>query len=271
MAPSTESVVPDYCPPTPRRRRIWRLLLIIGAVATALFGLASLAVFILGTRTVLGYQARCLNYSPTTDLIVYCQNVDKSAAEAAQSRQTELGYNMGSGIADFLNSSRGPVGPSAYWVDCEFQYLAHIDLQLFQRGVRHVGMGDEFPLLFMHERATPSGKKYLVVLRGEFYADIPPRFVSGFDVNPIIIKPGGWFTSPQNFSPPMPANATLPGGFIDTDKSPDVVPLEIYAGQIDPADASHFTINFNVRGKSDVVDGWLRENTTGPFVQLGVR
>jgi hypothetical protein len=33
--------------------------------------------------------------------------------------------------------------------------------------------------------------------------------------------------------------------------------MRMYAGQIDPNDASHFTIRYEIWGQSDVLDGYL--------------
>jgi len=40
----------------------------------------------------------------------------------------------------------------------------------------------------------------------------------------------------------------------------------IYAGQPDPADASHFTIRYQMWGQDDVLDGWLRDDDTVSLV-----
>jgi hypothetical protein len=36
--------------------------------------------------------------------------------------------------------------------------------------------------------------------------------------------------------------------------------VRIYAGQVDPADASHFTIRYEMWGQTDVLDGRLDNN-----------
>jgi hypothetical protein len=43
--------------------------------------------------------------------------------------------------------------------------------------------------------------------------------------------------------------------------APKIPPrVRVYAGQIDPQDASHFTIRYEMWGQSDVLDGWLNDH-----------
>jgi hypothetical protein len=44
--------------------------------------------------------------------------------------------------------------------------------------------------------------------------------------------------------------------------SPWFEATRIYAGQLDPEDASHFTIDYEARGRRHTIDGWLRDDET---------
>ena len=50
--------------------------------------------------------------------------------------------------------------------------------------------------------------------------------------------------------------------YIDSKARPRTLALRWYAGQCDPSDDSHFTINFQLDGKPGVLDGWLRNDDT---------
>jgi hypothetical protein len=42
--------------------------------------------------------------------------------------------------------------------------------------------------------------------------------------------------------------------------SPTEGPLRLFAGQLDPNDASHFTIDYVIGDQKGVIDGWLKED-----------
>jgi hypothetical protein len=104
--------------------------------------------------------------------------------------------------------------------------------------------------VFLHERVAPSGTRVLV----------------GIDVNLIslnyvartaatmgarILEPGSAFRGPR-----MSMTATRgDGSQIQFD--PETDRLTIYAGQPDPNDASHFTIDYDLNGARHTLDGWV--------------
>ena len=45
-------------------------------------------------------------------------------------------------------------------------------------------------------------------------------------------------------------------------------PINLYAGQPDPNDKSHFTLAYTLNGKPGTIDGWLNDDDT---VKLEVR
>jgi hypothetical protein len=109
----------------------------------------------------------------------------------------------------------------------------------------------EGPVLFAHEMQTPSCLRRLVILRRT-----PPGKRSSWDLplsfSATVIDPallGG--KEPRVMS----LNEVVPDAFGDgTSTEP---PLRFYAGQPDLANAAHFTINYDLRGKSGTIDGWL--------------
>lgn len=66
----------------------------------------------------------------------------------------------------------------------------------------------------------------------------------------------------------LPAGDTLSVTSVDAPYQFMLPGLRLYAGQPDPADASHFTIRYESKGSGGTIDGWLRD---GDSVKLQVR
>jgi hypothetical protein len=110
------------------------------------------------------------------------------------------------------------------------------------------------PLLFMHERRTRSGHRSLVLVRRTTPAirdsiDLPVSYVL-------------W-------------TVDLDGRHIDWNVAIEVLPhpfspekdsahLKFFAGQPDPNDESHFTIRYEVDGRTGIIDGVLRDDADDP-------
>jgi hypothetical protein len=102
--------------------------------------------------------------------------------------------------------------------------------------------------LFLYERATPQSKRKLLV---------------GVDVagwsrgGPVVL-----FARCRTIAPaaPMrlPTQAKLdhPSVMLATTEAP----LRLFAGQPDPNDASHFTIDYAVGDANGLIDGWVKED-----------
>jgi len=117
----------------------------------------------------------------------------------------------------------------------------------------------------MHERQTPSGARYLLIVRSGFAYGADPRFIIAYDLQAKIVSPATWNTLPsddlgiRNLSVRVDTHAAPPD-------------IKIFAGQADPADASHFTIRYVMDGKPHVVDGFLRDQGKGfAMVKFKVR
>ena len=98
--------------------------------------------------------------------------------------------------------------------------------------------------LFLHERQFPDGRRCLVgvdlteLRHGE---PLIAQFIAR------VHEPASTFGVPKRLSD---AFATL-----QLDARDGVV--KIRGGQIDPADATHFTINYTVSDRAGVIDGWM--------------
>lgn len=114
---------------------------------------------------------------------------------------------------------------------------------------------------FLHERRSPSGTSYLVCIRFDSSSG-----------NGVFIHGGlklGVMEMYSNVA--VPATLTnLPVPVPQPQRNPDrmpgsndhrVVPTpQIFAGQPDPNDPSHFTIQYQMWGQSDTVDGYIDNN-----------
>jgi hypothetical protein len=108
------------------------------------------------------------------------------------------------------------------------------------------------PLLFMHERRTKSGHRRLVVVRRTTPAvrsssDLPVSYsvwVEDFNNGCSSIK-----TVIEVL--PHPSDLQSPAS------------LRFFAGQPDPDDDSHFTIQYELNGRPGIIDGTLNDARPG--------
>ena len=98
---------------------------------------------------------------------------------------------------------------------------------------------------FLHERLSPNGIHKLVVVEATPYS-------GGHEVN----LRGRCFELGSLVSPPTE------GGLFLSSAGGNEFPAPIHAGQIDPADSSHFTIEC---GGGMIVDGWVKDNNNVLF------
>jgi hypothetical protein len=98
---------------------------------------------------------------------------------------------------------------------------------------------------FCHELVSPAGHHRLVVV------DIDDKTsfeVSTISLIPAVFIPGSLLSTPKQVL--MSGFGTTVHGYATT----------IYVGQVDPADASHFTIDVSLSGSRDTIDGYLLDN-----------
>jgi hypothetical protein len=109
--------------------------------------------------------------------------------------------------------------------------------------------------VFLHELRRPDGVTRLVAVEADLPASAMPRqlllMFAPLRLDSTVIVPGGLLEQPQlqsNGSWLTPFNFSDPSG------------LYLHAGQIDPANPSHFTIAFDYPDHSGTIDGWLQPN-----------
>jgi hypothetical protein len=104
-------------------------------------------------------------------------------------------------------------------------------------------------LIFLHELRARNGIRRLVSIERTVGTGASAYFISGYDVSAQVIELAGWRTPPR-LIPEIWAIDVLDGLAPHTD-------IRIFAGQLDPADPSHFTVRYEQQGHTETVDGNL--------------
>lgn len=106
-------------------------------------------------------------------------------------------------------------------------------------------------IVFLHQRQSPSGHQRIVAIRC-----IPIYLASASilqSLQPIVVEPASlWHLDSRPKFTPGPNH----GGY------PVSIPINLYAGQPDPKDDSHFTLAYTLNGKPGTIDGWLNDDET---------
>jgi hypothetical protein len=116
--------------------------------------------------------------------------------------------------------------------------------------------------LFMRERTSPAGVRRLVILQRTVGKAPRPSFWIGVDLDAALLEPGT-ATMPPRWAPIQQFAFAFSGQVPAT--SPR---LRMFAGQADPADASHFTIGYELDGEPGTIDGWLQADGRGLRIQV---
>lgn len=115
--------------------------------------------------------------------------------------------------------------------------------------------------VFLHELRTKSGQARLVaVLRCPLD---PGHSLHEFGLEPVVINPAGLRSWPDIYE-----TGPAVWSFVPVHNPADTQNLRFYAGQPDPADAAHFTIKYDLRKGSGIIDGRLNED--GQTVSLKI-
>ena len=82
-----------------------------------------------------------------------------------------------------------------------------------------------------------------------------PYFIRGYDIQSHVL-------TPATFRRPTATEVPYADDLDILDSVGPKNDIRIFAGQIDPADASHFTIRFESRAKTNIADGYLQADGT---------
>ena len=112
-------------------------------------------------------------------------------------------------------------------------------------------------LAFLHARRSPTGHERIVAVR------CVPLYLSSVSV----VQAFDWTVAERAAAWPLTSRPDFHGGHF-SGGYPMQVPVQVFGGQSDPADLSHFTIAYTVGGQPGTLDGWLGDDET---VKLQVR
>ena len=111
-------------------------------------------------------------------------------------------------------------------------------------------------VVFLHGRTSPSGKRRLVCIEAD--PQVVNHSVGSTSILPSwsfrVLTPGTLRKEPADVPGPVYKDAF----FL-------IAAERIYAGQPDPADPSHFTIDYERHGERKTVDAWLQDDDTLKF------
>ena len=213
-----------YAPPPPAHRRRWFRRIVFGV--PVLF----LAVFLyqLGPAAWRHVQAvywkrQCEAFTPPNGLVIYDDDPARLSAVLAR--------------PGYVSRSRA-VGTSG---------LALLELRPWKSY-----FGNAAPVVFIHRRTSPSGKERFVAIQFTAVGSDPTwrRLV----FSPYVENTASYFSlNRPALSTPSPVN-----GLMMFRQAGDGT--RVLAGTPDPADASHFTIDYVHNNVPGTIDGWLNDD-----------
>lgn len=231
----------DYAP-LQRPRRRWRRGLIIAAALALAWAALRLVPPAMDHLIRLRWQARCMEHVAPPTRVVYEE--DQTRARTLTAIEASFLYCV-DGVNDFR---------AAYYVPrCLIYYGA---------------IGECNPgAVFLHERTSRNGQQRLVVLSCRMQVTSYGPVVTAQMFHVTVCIPATLFDTRVR------AKEITYRGLDQLVAGPASRPTRLFAGQPDPADASHFTIAYERDGPSTrvsgVIDGWLQDDDTVRFSLRG--
>jgi hypothetical protein len=215
----------DYAPPPAMRRGRGAMRI---AIALAALSLLAGAVWVtpraMRYGEVLYLQSQCMNYSPPAGQVVHA--TDPAQLPSLLRNGSPYGGSFATGHAFLVPQ----------------QYSAFAG---------RVKTASAFGTAFLHRRRSKSGNERLVAVNLEILKVSPTKsmtFVAS------VFDPAGFVRGPRDVT-------TSTTGF---GRSVLLAPSDryvVFAGQPDPSDESHFTIDVTLNGTRHTLDGWLRDDS----------
>ena len=247
-APAQPGAPPlQYAPPARwHRRRRFRLAL-VACVLVAVAAVGAVGWKRYGRRfqkrmEMLSLQRQCMEYQPAPGTVLYAQDGTDTAATKPWQR--------------FFGMKPLPI-----WDTFQERHVAPFG-PLRSGGLQSQGT------LFLGERRSPAGNRRLVAVdlrvswnNQSWHASVEKR----------AVVPGTLRTEPRETwgGPPAPDLTTtnLVGQrdvlfVFDWNRK-----VKLYAGRPDPADPSHFTLDYELDGRRETIDGWLRDDDAVDLTQ----
>jgi hypothetical protein len=242
----------DYAPPPRWHQRRWRRLLLVVLLLLLSGSVWRWGAFVFNRASVLYWQHECMTFAQPEDRVVYDEGPKAGLllSERGYLRYSKTTEPMGNRYRVMRLLEPAFAGePPVVWMSNNWKH--------FSDAVPCWPWADG-ATLFSHELISRTGVNRLVIIQRTPGIE-DGLFLLGIDLDQAVFIPGTLRNDPRpvgrmyNFS-----------GHLITHTSPQN--LRIYAGQSDPADASHFTIRYEQWGQSDTLDGWLKDDGSGVTV-----
>jgi hypothetical protein len=232
LAPAPAEV--PYAPPPPwhRRRAFRRAGLAAAVLFLALFAWRWGRTALRETQSFY-WQRQCLAYAPADGWVVFDDDPARAAVLLAGQGYVRSHSAFGQGT-----------------------YAIH-DAQPWQtyRGVgrRSFGRAPAAPVVFMHRRTSPAGHERLVAVQIGYVVGTPREEFNRLNFHPFVettrsVLPGKKLVQYDPSNRGLNMFRRLGDG------------TRLLAGRPDPADASHFTIDYVHNGTPGTIDGWLNDD-----------
>jgi hypothetical protein len=224
----------------------------------------------------LALQQQCLTYTVPARTVVYEEN----PAEAEK-----ILRDGGAGFVPAWGTTSAPTG----WIPPVQAVMPKLFMD-YQAAVFRSPNSQSLPLLFLHERTTPGGVKHVVVVYLSSSTQFTAMREAGGGAGEVSQVVTTQSKSRELLATAFPAGAGGPRAarsefmragvplvLPDTAErevqringgpgrgKPEPVDygnvLRIFAGQPDPNDPTHFTIDYQLDGRDGVIDGWLKDD-----------
>jgi hypothetical protein len=217
-------------------RRRWRratlVILLLGAIIAGGWCRHSIT-WAVRRGLLLRAQRQCLDFNAQPGRVVYEEDVARASELLKQ--------------PDYRPTKLGPDGQriGAAWWPAEIRNYP--EASLWPNG----GAGEE-ALLFLHERKTASGQSVLVSVKA--WMD---RRLRRVQFGSRAVSLATWNSDSQTVG-------GLHGGAFEISDYYERTPLRIYAGNLDPADASRFTVEYELNGLRGVLKGRVKDSSQPP-------
>lgn len=232
----------EYAPKLPARRRR-RVQFVAVRASVVIAAAATLCIFgpsAWNRARLLYWQSKAMRYSPPANLVVYDDDPAPAARRARRDpRFSDSGETTGGYRGGAIRMAR--------------PWLAFNEIE------SPPGRA-EAATLFLHERAQgPHAPRMVAVeLLGMDGPMSPESFAPGSPVianfSVSVVRPGSAIASPTVIGDRIVRLSVGAHRLKDH--------FRCFAGQIDPADESHFTIAYQLNGQPAVLDGWLLDDDT---------
>lgn len=189
-------------------------------------------------REAIAAQKACMEFSLPADRIVFTDD----PADVAELGADKSTYAPLAGHAPSVSRGRDRLWQGGVGLRCE-EWPAYHDLA--GRAWGHWFNWGPDGMAFMHARRNPNGQERLVVVHvgGAGY------------LSWIVLTPGDQGNPPSGFTP----------GFGVALNRRYQWPLRIFAGQPDPRDLSHFTLDYLYHGQRGRIDAYLNDDDSITF------